>query len=230
MNNIVRIISFNELKQYVLNNAGDEVRSTFLLRNPRAYRFFPVEEGGDENEMVITGKTYDIEGGNYLVSCWSYLGNQENPLKFWEIFKHRNEIAVVSTIERVEDIINKNLSAIKNCVSKCNSTAIHGKVTYYPYKEDGEHINNGQQDPDAIVFHKPEECNGKRYKDEEEYRFAVRISGNSNIDTYIFNLINPAKYIKKIWINPNNKESDKLRKEIRLCLSRCKTKVIGVSP
>lgn len=160
--NVVRIISFNELKQYILNGKRDEVRSTFHLRNPRAYRFFPTEEGGDENEMIITGETYNIEGGNYLVSCWSYLGEQENPLKFWNIFKYRNEIAIISSVDLVKNIIDKNLGAIKNCISESNPEAIHGRVVYYPYKKDGKHIQNGQRDPDMIVFHKPEEYNGKR--------------------------------------------------------------------
>ena len=107
-NYIARIISLEELKNYILPQGGE--RSTFHLRSAISYRDLPLENKGDLDEMRCEGKGFSANSGNnYLISCWSYLGEKDSPVELFKVYKERNDVAIVSTIGKVKGLLKKNI-------------------------------------------------------------------------------------------------------------------------
>jgi hypothetical protein len=201
---IVRIISREELFKHVLP-LKKEPDSTFHLRSAISYRESFDENNADPDEMQCKGNGFHANcSNNYLVSCWSYLGNNDNPEKFFTNRKERNEVAIISSIGKMEAFLRNTIYdeyEQKGIFAELN----HKKVTYY--KEGSLKFPAlPEQQSDFIMnrlFSKRD-----RWEKEEEYRFAIRETSLENSLHSLTFYAEPADYIEGIWVNKTAAERD----------------------
>lgn len=191
---IVRIISLRELKDYVLPERG-----TFHLRSTISYRDLSSERNGDPCEMEYEGKDFTVlDSDNYLISCWSYLGNNNNPEKFFDsdTNKERNDVAIVSTIDKVV-VFLKNIIGDEYFRREIFAELEHKKVEYDNKEETLCPVKHEEKLKLArnLVFKKD-----SKFKNQNEYRFAIREIGLKRLHSFIF-YAEPKDYIEGIWIN-----------------------------
>lgn len=199
---IVRIISREELFKHVLPRKK-EPDSTFHLRSAISYRESD-ENNADPDEMQCKGNGFHANcSNNYLVTCWSYLGKDENPEKFFPIRKERNEVAIISTIGKMEAFLKDTIYdeyEQEGIFADLN----HQKVTYY---------NDGSLQMPALPEQRSDFImnllflKSDRWSKEEEYRFAIRETSIKNTLQSLTFYAEPAHYIEGIWVN---KTADKL--------------------
>lgn len=194
---IVRIISIDELKKHIIPTAGE--RSTFHLRSAISYRDLPANVNGDPDEMHCVGKNFTaIESNNYLISCWTYLGNNLNPDNLFKQGNHenRNDIAIISTIKKMNNFLRENIYEGMKKLGLFASLE-HKKVNYYK-KEQIQRPKNHEKELEFLrnlPFQKEE-----KFSTENEYRFAIRETELQKLHSLIF-FGNPKDYIEAIYIN-----------------------------
>jgi len=163
--------------------------STFCLRNVIYYRI--LEEHfrnnliGDKKENIVefreNRRNYELIATT-LLSCWTVIENDEIHEEDWDIFNDRADgIAIISDTKSVESCIKENTKYFLD--SNVWFLVDTAKASFW--KRD-------------------------HYKHQREYRFALLSSSKrSNIETIIFYVSEPQKYIQKICFGPNMNLSDK---------------------
>src|SRR4030042_2264811 len=202
---IARIISLQEVQEYILPQNGE--RSTFHLRSAISYRDLPIKKSGDPDEMQCRGKGFHAcSANNYLISCWSYLGNKNNPEDLFNIAQvdqERNDVAIVSTIGKMAKFLQ---NTIYNEYHKKEVFAElrHERVQYYKkgvIVVPSDHKGRANFALD-VIFKKEEKS-----KNQNEYRFALREIGLQRLQNLVF-YANPGDYIEGIWINRRKHKND----------------------
>lgn len=129
-----------------------------------------------------------------LISCWTVLKGNRPSRKEWEVFGKSNNLALISTPEKVKACIENKM--IKKDTSGKGKTECwrveHKKVDYY---EIGAVL---ESDTVFDGFHK-----NIAFTDENEYRFVV--DTRSHIDTLIFYAC-PKDYCYKAIINTKKRD------------------------
>ena len=207
---IARFVSYKNALQYDL--APD--RSTFSLNSTRYYREHGCEKPNDpffdrrENEVDLhKSKKKHIVGGNEnLVSCWSILKHPEIDWSVWKKVFPERPIAILSTVEKVRSLLEQHLDWLIQG-SLLRSLELE-RVRYYEDTESCENLKG--VDPERIpnpVFWKHQ-----RYKNQEELRFALRLSVHqSSLRTVVFS-IQPfqdsecSEYVDSIWADSDRAE------------------------
>ncbi len=194
---LVRIISAQDFLNCVLPKNGE--RSTFIFRDPRSYRDASIEKGGDSQEQETVGSNFTATTENdFLVSCWHCLKDQ-SVADFFDLHAGDNNVALVSTVEAVEKVVNEWSENYKK--KGLFQDFKHGPIVYYDYGEVVMPSNGGL--PNYCLdapFRKPKIYNGKNYEKELEYRFAFQMSSSVRMERAVF-YVNPREYVKKIYLN-----------------------------
>ena len=185
--------------------------STFCLRNVIYYRILEEQFRdnliGDKKENIVEFKenrsNYELIATT-LLSCWTIIENDEINEEDWNLFNDRDDgIAIISDTKSVESCIKENTKYILDS----NVWHLeHQKVNYY----------DGIRHPKEFDIAKASFWKRDHYKQQREYRFALLSSSKrSNIETIIFYVSEPKKYIKKICFGPKmdrrNKEKLKIQ-------------------
>lgn len=191
-NSIVRFISAGDAIKYVLREV-----STFCLHNAEYYRDLDDNSIRDEmeNEADFREKhrCYLMNGVQVLVSCWTLLENDTVSSPDWNIFSDKQGIAIVSTVSKIRGFLEEKLKWLfeKGVIKQFEDSA----VTYYG-KEFPSGFNK-QKDITSLYFYKRKD----KYESQREYRFACRLSHDSNIQSLVF-YASPRDYIESIYIYP----------------------------
>lgn len=200
---LVRFISFSSnLKNIFKLTRDDQFTSTFLMRSLAYYRHCENSISRDKNEGSIIQK---VNGCNkhkelvfypyYLISSWSIY--QEHGLqKLSQVFFKDGCIAIVSTAEKINKLIEANLKGLLGCNFNPNFFK-NGIVEYYP--ESASEDKFGDDWLDKAPFWKPE-----NFSEQKEYRFSYRtpvpsLDVGGCMETIIF-YIRAKDYIEKIFI------------------------------
>jgi hypothetical protein len=192
--------------------------STFAMQNVQYYVHLGFECGdgaiGDtqENRAAFeeTRRHYELLAAT-LISCWTILDNGRFLAADWHLFNDRkNGIAIVSDVESVCRLI-KNLakgfltptegSQPKECNSRYRWDFAHGRVIYYSRSHPQEF-----ETMDLWKWKREE------YQKQREYRFAFLASSPMmKLDSVVFYVRDPGRYIQEIHFGPEVTDADKKR-------------------
>ena len=192
------------LPKYAAFSAINEY-STFCLRNVIYYRMLEEQNRdnliGDKKENIVefreNRRNYELIATT-LLSCWTIIENDEIHEEDWNIFNDRTDgIAIISDTKSVESCIKENT---KHFLDSEVWHLEHQKVNYY----------DGIRHPKEFDTAKASFWKRDHYKHQREYRFALLSSSKrSNIETIIFYVLEPQKYIQKVCFGPDMDLSDK---------------------
>lgn len=179
--------------------------STFCLRNVIYYRILEEQHRdnliGDKKENIVefreNRRNYELIATT-LLSCWTIIENDEIHEEDWNVFNDRTDgIAIISDTKSVESCIKENTKYFLD--SKVWHLE-HQKVNYY----------DGIRHPKEFDTANAPFWKRDHYKHQQEYRFALLSSSKrSNIETIIFYVLEPQKYIQKVCFGPDMELSDK---------------------
>lgn len=191
---IARFISYDDAIKHVL--APDS--ATFGLQSTRYYREQAYERPNDlhsdRNEAEPSFSDGDLSADEWLTSCWVRLDKSEVDWAKWSRVFSGRPIAVISTVDKVRDLIKQRLGWWQNDFQD-------DKVEYYDDGDWHKIRNQFHQDPYRLVFWK--HC---RYKNQEEYRFALRLTLKQSSSITLTFSIHPfedadcLEYIDSIWV------------------------------
>lgn len=189
---IARFLSLEEAR-YVLRE-----KSTFCLNSLWYYREIKQNDIKDEKELFLVTK--DSEGellNDFLVSCWTMLKGSRVESDDWCIFPSKNDIAIVSTVDKVDKFLKDKCGVFheKNIFQDYK----HGKVKYYSPLgsiKDREIYN--------AYYYKRD-----KFRNQREYRFVFGATNKVGIERIVFygSKLNengyyaPPSYIESIYLN-----------------------------
>lgn len=200
---IVRFLTFADAKR-VLSDC-----STFALNSSLYYRKLGWESDdriGDRNENYVqfqdNRRTYEL-GAATLLSCWTKLHTDELPSGDWDIFPDRKDgIAIVSNIASVRCLMRDLVRKVLGLADEDNAGwhFREGHVTYY----------DGSLHPPEFDTMDAWQWKLDRYASQREYRFALLAgSPRNHLQTVIFEVDDPRRYVDKIYFGPQQSEQQK---------------------
>ena len=147
-----------------------------------------IHEGQEISKYGIT------EENSSLISCWSQMDTREPSSEQWNLFNKSKVVAIVASPDMVKDFLVKSLEK-KFMPFICVD---HQPVKYYSLRE-----NEYPTSYDQVIFRKD-----KKFDEEKEYRFAVRISGGRQIRNLTFYTGNWKDFGNVAYLRPDISDQD----------------------